>query len=495
MLLLTLLSGCEEKQRQRLDTDLSSSRQSTVRALPCRLLIVGESGFSENLQRQWSARNDSPLTIDRLSRAELAERDFQIDPEVDVAIYPSDLMIELISRRSIEELPAAVYESDTFDKRSLLTHYRKSGIRYDSKTWAVPCGGPMLVQLTRPQVLEEADLNPPGDWPQLVRIAQRLTESADAQASDSGSIGRRVSVPLAAGSAAHVFLAASASTARQPGRLSTVFERRTMRPLIATAPFIAALDHLKALAMANANCINMNQADVYFSVLAGESAIGITSPGQGFDASPAPQEQTRSESTGSESTGSISCSMVPGADEFFDAEASRWIQHSADGPLTVNYHGMPGWLASETAGSRRHRAAEQFLLWIGEPMIGELVFSKQPGSGPVRHGQLDRIEHWLPGTKATGGPAAEGTGGGNGLAMQYADTLRAASEQPLILTFPTIRRQAEYIRLLDEGVRACIEEEKDSEESLKQIVSQWDALTEQIGRQKQIELLRRSSNF
>ena len=123
------------------------------------------------------------------------------------------------------------------------------------------------------------------------------------------------------------------------------------------------------------------------------------------------------------------------------------------------------------------------MAWLTEPGIGEILFGQDQRSGPFRATHLGKLEAW-------GDPQACAE-----MRESWAEVLRQSHEQPLIMTFPKIARSGEYQAILDQGIRKCLLEKQSAEESLAQIAQQWEALTNSIGRRKQIDLLKRNESF
>ena len=137
-----------------------------------------------------------------MSAAELIENNFELDQPVNVIIYPSDMMVDMIDHELVTALSDKFYDSAEFDKFALLKHYRKSAMRYDEQAWGVPCGGPLFSLFYRADVLAKAELSVPNTWKRLIRTSEKLNDLED--------MPNKVALPLGEGSAAHSFLAVSA---------------------------------------------------------------------------------------------------------------------------------------------------------------------------------------------------------------------------------------------------------------------------------------------
>ena len=463
--------GCEKKTAQRLRVT-DSEQTSTVRVRPCNVLLIGLESLSAPMKRQWAARHENPLTITEVSRTEFEESKMEVANDINVLVYPSDMMVELIDNKKIDPLESDFYDSAEFNKFSLLKHYRKTGIRFDGKPFAATCGAPLFVQIYRDDKLNSADQTVPTTWKQLIKTQKAL---AKAQPNDNGAAS--VALPLAKSWASTSFLVVSSPYVRQFGRLSVLFDRKTMKPTLESAGFVRALDELKEICAANPESLKMDPASVYAALQSGQAAIGLTWPqvtdegsGDGASASQRLLDQLR-------------VAPVPGADDFFDSNDQRWIRRESGQSVTVNFHNMPGVMASSRRSRGRKQAAEQFIAWLTEPGIGEILFGRDRRSGPFRATHLAKLEAW--GDPRSGAEFRE----------SWSEVLRQAHDEPLIMVFPKIIGSSQYLKLLDQGIRKCLLEDTPARQSLAEISQQWEALTESIGRQKQLRLLERNESF
>ena len=478
-LLLIPFSGCEEKQGQRLTINDPPSTSAPARAFPCTVLVIGEPTVEAPLQRQWLARHDSEFTIKTATIKESFEADFEIPQDVDVVIYPAQIMIELIHRGRIKELKNSIYQSDAFNKNDLLKHFRKSGIRYNSKTWAVPCGGPLFALIYQPDALTQTKTRLPENWGQLIRWGQRLAAQANVGSvgsagakTDDAKVALHIAVPLAKGWAAKTFVAVAAPYARQKGRLSVLFQRRTMKPLITSVAFVRALDELKALSKLNPASLNMAPADVLKGLVDGQLAAGMTWPTSAV-----------SPTSAATAAHTLSIHSLPGSNTYFDESTQSWGTRQSGESNIVNLHGVKGLLASQTKNSRRPQSAAEFLKWLPESSISQTLFSTDKSLGPSRTTHLGDTQAWI------------GDHFSREFETAFANQLKDAHDQALIMTLPRILRQGEYLAILDAEIRAALTSDLPSKATLEKVATAWEALTQAIGRKTQSDLLRRNSNF
>ena len=467
--------GCEKKSVQRLTiNDDQASSTTATRTYPCNVLIVGEDWLKEPLQRQWSARQDSDFEVQTIPIDEFAAANFEIEQGIDVVIYPTNLMIELIHRGRITKLNRSIYESESFNKNDVLTHFRKSGIRYDSETWAVPCGGSIFALLYQPQALIGSESELPETWSQLIRLGERLNEKQDVSQNTNPSQG--IAVPLSQGWAAKSFIAIAAPYARKKGRLSVLFERRTMKPLIASEAFVRALEELKSLAKLTPESLEWSPQDILQQLVEGKLSAGMTWPNNSLI-----------EDLNKSAVQTLRVHSLPGSNTYFDESTEAWgTRQSTESNVesnVVNLHGMNNLLASQTKISRRPQSAVEFLKWLSESTISQTLFASNAELGPFRVTHLGDAQAWI----------------GDQFSVEFENSftshLKEAHDQPLIMTLPNILRQSEYIAILDTEIRKYLKSDLSAKETLEKVAQQWEALTDSIGRKTQSNILRRNSNF
>jgi len=123
-------------------------------------------------------------------------------------------------------------------------------------------------------------------------------------------------------------------------------------------------------------------------------------------------------------------------------------------------------MASPRRSRGRKQAAEQFIAWLTEPVIGEILFGQDRRSGPFRATHLAKTEAW-------GDPQA---------CVEFRESWADA-------------QSSKYLDLLDQGIRKCLMQDLPAKESLAEVSQQWESLTKSIGRQKQLKLLERNESF
>ncbi len=266
-------------------TKLPSDADGVETARPAQLAelhlaVVDDQELARAIEREWEAISDAPLIIHEVNEEEwlaTVRRNSRTE-QIDAAVYPSRLLGELVERRLLVPLPQRLEEGDLFAAADILPLVRRDEIVWGKSIYAVPLGCPQFV-LAYPaayQVDVETDLN---TWDGFARWLGELPADT------------KLAVPTAAGWAVELFLARAASEVRTAGQVSTLFDFRTMEPLVDRQPYIHALDELAALLRSRQAPLHLTPGEVCDTVLTGAS-VGILwwGPGarQGDDASAVP---------------------------------------------------------------------------------------------------------------------------------------------------------------------------------------------------------------
>ena len=328
----------------------------------------------------------------------------------------------------------------------------------------MPLANPHWMLLYRADLLEQANVAVPRTWTQWDEAIEKIRK-ADLPV----PVEDRVVLPLAENWAAHTFLQRCAATIRQRGKLSTVFDRSSMKPLIDQAPFVEALSDLKR--QAGSLDLSLTPADAWQQMLDGQLVMTIAWP---------TNMQSDEVANESDIAESISIASIPGANRWFDLQAAKWFEReAADAEQSVDYFGFAGLVGSVSSESRHASSAFQFLQWLSSSPISSTVLNGSQQSGPFRKSQLKSASRWS-GSQLT--PAA-----GDSMAEQ----IRAAHNNPVAFVFPRVPGYSDYIRSLDKHVRKCLAGKSTAAESLKSAAEEWEAITERIGRMEQTANLRR----
>ena len=267
------------------------------------------------------------------------------------------------------------------------------------------------------------------------------------------------------------FFARAAPLIRNRGKLSTVFDRQTMKPLISEPPFVRALEDLRRLA-ADQSQLDLTPADIYSHILEGQVAIGMSWPGKHAKDENSP-----------DATAPVGVVAVPGSEQWFDSQNQNWNLRPAEDSMHVDLIGFSGIVASVSRDSRNAEWAFRFLEWLSSKSISLITAAGSTRSGPFRASHLGDPTRWT------------GSGVTDEGARQYADLIRNCNKQTVVLMFPRIPGREEYLDVLDRNVRECLLGKLEPAAALSLVAGQWEEITEKIGRPGQIIQLRKDAGL
>jgi multiple sugar transport system substrate-binding protein len=326
-------------------------------------------------------------------------------------------------------------------------------------------------------VLDALQARPPESWQQLVELSEQLAQAGKLTDPDGGMLPTGVALPVSRGWAARSLLAISAASIRQPGKLDTLFDRRDMKPMIDQQPFQRALQQLERLA---GNTKQMSPSDVVRSFFAGQLAVAVCWPSRAF------LDDELIDDGNAEALMAIQdhvlVTRLPGVTETYDLQNQQW-QPTGAGISRVELIGFDCRLASVLKSTTHPTDAFKFLAWLSSKQTVASVFSAASFGSPTRAGHLGDPLLW------TGDVLDQTT------ADQYADLLLRINEEPVFLTFPRIEASERYWSTLEDAVQKFLAGEIDAADALQNAAADWERITDECGRDRQIELLRKDQTF
>lgn len=454
-----------------------------VKPDPLAMLVVGEKGGGERIARQWRAREDGELEIIEISIQDFIANDFNAPAgkPVDVMVYPPNMIAELVNRERIRKVPTDLIQSSDFNKLGLLKHFRVSVVRHEGETWAVPLGAPNFSLLINSKVM--ADKFIPSSWSKMGSALSQIAQYDEVKP-DEFQFPAKVDMPLDERWAAWTFLARAAPSVCNRGKLSTVFDREDIQPLINLPPFVEALEQLKSIA--SERSYDLDPAGVFRLMQQGKSAIAVSWPSVAFD----PNLNGQNEGGGSGElasdrlnpngdAASFSVRPLPGALRWYDQKSERWIIRKKSDEKRVGLIGFSGLVASVAKESLNEQTAWGFLKWLPDKAISKVTMAECAISGPFRASHLGEMLRW------TGDWVPESA------AFEYADVIEQNHQRAVVLMFPRIPQASRYLEVLDIAVRRVIAGEAEAQAALDAVARRWDEITDEIGRESQRKRLRK----
>ena len=493
-----LLAGCSK-------TKAPPANSAPSKPAILRLTIVDDPALAKQIARvkgEWKARSGVALELREQSVNDLRAAK---SLGADAVIYPADELGTLAAQHLIRPLPAAWLNRAEFRRSDLFEPCGSAEAQWGDRTYAVPLGSPVFVLFYRRDLFDRFHVEPPQTW----AAYQQAIDFFDKHRTGLPPKGSIAIEPLAPDWAGKMFLARAASYAKHRDYYSALFDKQTMKPLIASPPFVRALDELIAATKASAAAsLRTTPADARRAILGGRCVMAISWPtaadsvaasaadsaaetkpdsapkASGASAAPAVP------SVGGSSPIRIGFCMLPGSAKAYNPKQRVWQTNpSDDGTGHADFssaagdalHRAPhpaqltpllsisGRLGSVTAESRSGELSFQLLVWLSGEEWGARICSASPATTLFRRSQLGKPQQWVEPSIAA--PAAK----------QYAEVLARSLIRPQWLESPRIPGHAEYLSALDEAVRAAVAGKQSAADALSGAAKRWGQITARRG--------------
>jgi multiple sugar transport system substrate-binding protein len=424
--------------------------------------------LAEAVQRQWQARAEGQLEVRNLSSEELC------DPRrkrlaADAVIYPSGLIGELAERGWIAPLSEDALGAPEFGRRDIFDHLRQHEIMWGEQVYAVPLGSPPLTLIYRPDVFEQLGVKPPETWQQYAALCERLSKSRElpAETNDGPGDWHALAEPLGPGWASQVLLARAAVYARHRSYFATLFDLQSMDPLIASPPFVKALEELVAAAkFASPDAIKLTPTDVWQRLRSGRCAMGLTWPRSAED-------PTQTGAADSPRPILLAAAELPASAEAYHAGDRQWQAREATETGHVTLLSVSGRLGSVVKGAARSPAAASLLVRLSSAEWSKDVSPRSPATTLYRSRQILDAKAWV----GENFPAEA--------AAAYAELVQQTLRQPLSVDSVRLPGRIRYLAALDEAVHAAIRGDRSPAECLAAAADHWRKTTQDWGLENQ----------
>ncbi len=384
----------------------------TRQDVPLRVLLVGAPGDKDAVSRGWQAVSEQAIQVDvlPLNRADpsgLSDALLAGAKKADVVIYPLVLVGEVVRNDAVVKMTADELKRIELEVGGLLPAARNGAARYGGATYALPLGCAL------PAVVAQANVEPLESWEDYDRLVENQWGGTAAE-------------PTAAGRAGTMFLW------RCRGIKNWLFERKDLKPLVNTQPYVTSLE---LMLRTNERYATKDQtpAQIWNLVGAGKLRGGIGFPEQRSGA-----------------MGDTLVFALPGT-----VNLSKVVLD----PFSP--------VVSLSASCRQTISSKRFLQWLAG---GE-------GSRSVR-GQV------------AGMTDLRGAASINDASSPYDEWLAGQLEAPLTAPCPQLNAASSYLFALDKNVRRALAGEVTAQRALDEVAEQWASLTSAVGRDKQIRAWR-----
>jgi multiple sugar transport system substrate-binding protein len=434
-----------------------------------RLVVIDDPALAGVIERQWQARSSGPFSV-----SELATAAFLAAPDTlhaDVVVFPSCLLGDLVERQLIRPLPRQLQDSTDFARLEIFDQVRLHEVSWARQAYAAPLGSAQFVLAIRTDVFQQVQQPPPATWEEYGQLLAELvkTKTPGAQGTPRWPTYPTVE-PLASGWAGRMLLARVAASIYNRSRYSTVFDFRSLEPVIAHPPFVRALEELTSAYRAGPpEAIDFTPDDTMRFFLAGNAAMSITWPTAG-----------RTSAAPISDAVPLRFIQLPGSDHVYDFPTQRWQPRPNDQQRHVPVLAIAGRLAAITRQTRQIHGAAGLLRWLTGRQHSVAIAPRSTATTLFRQSHVAEPGRWID-------PSIEPTA-----AQEYAELVARTQSLAGFLMAPRIPGQHLYMQALDDAVRRAACGTVAPQEALDHAVQRWRQITDELGLEAQRTAYHRS---
>ena len=461
-ILILTVAGCPKKE------DNTDNRQEFWRSVEpgakFTLLVVGDAEVAKKIRQvagTWEELTQATLTVEETKVEALLAGAKK--PTADAVICPIELQATLVQLGYPTRITTEMYQSGGELWDDLLETYRTKISRFGPETVFVPMGSQFFVCYYRTDLLQKIKESPPETWADYERLRIKLQELGP---EEGRSIWYGALEPTTLDSAGYAFLARAASYSTHRDYFSTLFDVKTMSPLIATEPFVRALTEMQAANPPGTPKYSIEEVRRAF--WQGETAMAITWPtaatvSDSFlsgDADAMPTVKS------TEPDFKAGVAMIPGSTQAFNPEKRIWDDRRSGEPTNIPTL-VTGHVGMVSANTSDQVGMFKLLLWLSGKEWGAEVFASSPQSGIGRKSGIEQISRWVEKEAMS-----EHT-----MRMNYLSALSKHWMANEVFEVPSLPGYAEYVAALNLEVYQVIEGRKEPQAALDEVARQWEFIT------------------
>jgi len=243
-----------------------------------------------------------------------------------------------------------------------------------------------------------------------------------------------------------------------------------MNPLINTEGYVRGLtEFVEAIKTAMRPGLDADRNAVMFDIVGGLALMSL----DWGDTGPL------SVSEDSVVKGKIGFALTPGVTEYYDWQTNTWVTMPAGEVHRTPTHAYNGWSYYITSQTKNPDAAWEWIKWHGSPEISAIdVASPQSGFQPWRTSHSTNLQPWID----AGWDEAE--------AKLYIENILAATNHPNAVLDPRIPGAARYQETLERFTNQAIAGELQPQAAMDQCVTEFNSITDELDRAKQVQAYR-----
>ncbi|MFQ5795809.1 MAG: ABC transporter substrate-binding protein [Candidatus Bipolaricaulia bacterium] len=395
----------------------------------------------------------------------------------DAWVFAPQWMADFVPAEIMEDLTGRVNADSALEWQDIGTFFRDFSATFGGRILTIPLDGDFQMVYYRSDLLEQASLTPPETWQEYVLIAQ-FFHGRDLNGDGEPDFGSCISKKRNAQAYWAIWSVAGAFLQTQGTQQGAFFDRFTLKPLVNNEAFAEVLRIYKETTKYGPpDELNLDVGDTRGLFTSGRCALSI----DWGDIGPLAVDPDTSVVQGK-----VGAVILPGTTRVLDRRTGKLVLcDSSTCPFAVNgvnhapFAAFGGWSGGINSGTdpRVKDAAYAFFSFMSQPaQANEDVTIGITGFNPYRISQFENLDLWI---KA---------GFSRDAAVNYLGAIEDSLNSPnMILDLRVPRNQRYQQVILDTAISQFLAGELTLEETMAQIEEGWEEITDEEGRQAQLE--------
>ncbi len=393
----------------------------------------------------------------------------------DAAVFAPQWMGDFIEPGYLEVLTQRVKGDAALKWDDIAPFFRDFSASYKGDIYTIPLDGDFQMAYYRTDLLKEAGLEPPKTWDDYLAIAEHFN-GKDLNGDGKADYGSCIAKKRNAQSYWFITSVAGNFIQSQGTGQGAFFDAETMKPLIDNDGFRKALDiYIETTKYGPPDEINLDVGDTRGLFTSGRCALTLD---WGDIGTLAIDPKT------SKVADKVGAVIIPGSKQVIDRASGKLVDcdattcpYAIDGVNHAPFAAFGGWSGAINAAKdqKTKDAAYAFLSYMAQPEQANVdVTIGATGFNPYRTSQFASMDQWI---KA--GMSEEA-------AKVYLGAIQDSLNSPnmvLDLRIPQNQRYQQIV--LDTAIHRALAGETTPDETIAEIVTGWDEITEELGKDDQ----------
>jgi multiple sugar transport system substrate-binding protein len=398
----------------------------------------------------------------------------------DSFVFAPQWMVDYIVPGYLEDLTDRIAADPAIKWNDIAPFFRDFSATYGGRIYTIPLDGDFHIVYYRTDLLEQAGLKPPETWEDYVNIAKTF-HGQDLNGDGDPDYGSCISKKRNAQAYWFIYSIASAFVQSQGTGQGAFFDTETMEPLVNNEAFAAALDvYNETTKYGPPDELNLDVGDTRSLFVTGRCALSM----DWGDIGTLAIDPTIS--TMQDKVGAV---ILPGSTQVLDRATGKLVDcdettcpYAINGVNHAPFAAYGGWSGAINAAAdpKVKDAAYAFFSYMAQPAQANVdVTIGKTGYNPYRTSQFLNRQAWV---EAGMSPAA---------ASNYLGAIEGSLASPnmvLDLRIPQNQRYQQVV--LDTAISQFLAGEITREACMQQIYDGWEEITEELGRDAQLEAYR-----